>query len=141
MSKNHKILIVFDCLNHILVTIYFFWNVFSNLENQKKLKIRKIKKLEKYKTIKKNDFWLFVDTFVDLLIIFNFFCVTLFFCLAFLFFFFFFFVVVWDAIRIARKEEKMFWGAEIEIYRLAGSDGPYDEMKMVLKYFVLSNVD
>ena len=32
-------------------------------------------------------------------------------------------VVVWDAIRTAMKPEKMFWGAEIEIYRLVMSKG------------------
>ena len=32
-------------------------------------------------------------------------------------------MVVWDAIRTARKPEKMFSGAEIEIYRLVMSKG------------------
>ena len=38
--------------------------------------------------------------------------------------------VVWDVIWTARKPEKMFWGAEIEIYRLVMSKGSQGTRKI-----------
>ena len=37
---------------------------------------------------------------------------------------------VWDAIGTARKPEKMFWTAEIELYRWVMSNGPYGFTKI-----------
>ena len=48
-------------------------------------------------------------------------------------------VVVWDAIRIAMKPEKMFWGAEIEIYRLVmskGSQGTGKTLKLSVCFWI-----
>ena len=38
-------------------------------------------------------------------------------------------VVVWDSKMIAMKPEKMFWTAEIELYRWVMSNGPYGHKK------------
>ena len=39
--------------------------------------------------------------------------------------------VVWDSKMIAMKPEKMFWTAEIELYRWVISNGPYGFKKNV----------
>ena len=47
---------------------------------------------------------------------------------------------VWDAIGTARKQEKMFWTAEIELYRWVMSNGPYGykkNLKMVSMFLDL----
>ena len=48
-------------------------------------------------------------------------------------------VVVWDAIRTAMKPKKMFWGAEIEIYRLVmskGSQGTGKTLKLSVCFWI-----
>ena len=40
---------------------------------------------------------------------------------------------VWDAIRTAINPEKMFWTAEIELYRWVMSNGPYGYKKNAKK--------
>ena len=49
-------------------------------------------------------------------------------------------VVVWDSKMIAMKPEKMFWTAEIELYRWVMSNGPYGykkNLKMVSMFLDL----
>ena len=52
-------------------------------------------------------------------------------------------VVVLDAIRTAMKPEKMFWGAEIEIYRLVmskGSQGTGKTLKLSVCFWIFGPV-
>ena len=42
-------------------------------------------------------------------------------------------MVVWDAIKIGIELQKMFWGAGIEIYRVAKSKGPWGPAKLQKK--------
>ena len=48
-------------------------------------------------------------------------------------------MVVWDSKMIAMKPEKMFWTAEIELYRWVMSNGPYGykkNLKMVSMFWI-----